>query len=163
MIDDNLRNIIILVVIAAVVLLWRWWRRDNSTITDPRTIPSGRKKRYGPDRPLNRFRVLVNLVLGLAALAGAGVVFTLDRWVWGFGNDKLVFAGVALDFLAIGLLFIAAFAITVAVAWSSSNIFMPAADDPVPHPAYRIRLLMRYWYWSLPAAIAFAAAFWLAA
>ena len=103
------------------------------------------------------------MVLGLAALAGAGVLLTLDRWVWRFGNDKLVFSGVALDLLAIGLLFFAGFAITVAVAWLRGNIFMPAADDPVPHPAYRIRLLMRYWYWSVPAAIAFAAALWLAA
>ena len=161
--DENLRNILILVVIAAVVLLWRWWRQDGATSTDPGTIPSGRKKRYEPERPLNRFRVLVNLVLGLAALAGAGVLLTLDRWVWRFGNDKLVFSGVALDLLAIGLLFFAGFAITVAVAWLRGNIFMPAADDPVPHPAYRIRLLMRYWYWSVPATIAFAAALWLAA
>ncbi|MDZ7778981.1 MAG: hypothetical protein U5R14_03455 [Gemmatimonadota bacterium] len=38
---------------------------------------------------------------------------------------------------------------------------LPPADELHPHPEYRGRLLVRYWYLFLPAMVSFLGALWL--
>lgn len=111
---------------------------------------------------MNRFRIGLNVVLMLGLGAAALHLLSRERWVWIIDDDMLVFTGGSLRLLAISAMFLALFVGAVTQGWIRGSVPLPPADEPHPHPAYRGRLLVRYWYFVLPGLACFLGALWLA-
>lgn len=111
---------------------------------------------------MNRARIVFNVVLAVAATAGGIALLTRDRWTWMIDDSALVFTDTALLLLALSLLLLAGFTASITLAWARGDVEMPSPDEAVPHPAYRGRLLARYWYLIGPSLACFLGALWLA-
>ena len=82
-----------------------------------------------------------------------------DRW---HPETGTYFSGTPLYFLAFGLFFLGAFAAAVARAWMTGAIPLPDPGRTRPHPDYKGRIIIRYWYFVVPALILVLGAFMLA-
>ena len=111
---------------------------------------------------MNTIRTLLNVVLAFVCFSGGGYLiergsfFLRDRWHPEIGT---YFSGVPLYFLAFGLFFLGAFALAVALAWMRGTIPMPDKRSIRPHPVYKGKIIVRYWYLVVPALILVIGAF----
>ena len=111
---------------------------------------------------MNTIRTLLNGVLAFCCFAGGGYLlergsfFLRDRW---HPETGTYFSGVPLYCLAFGLFFLGAFAAAVALAWMRATIPMPDKRSIRPHPVYKGQLIVRYWYFVIPALILVLSAF----
>lgn len=107
----------------------------------------------------------MNLLLAALCFAGAvylvsaGRFFLLDRWTRGMGT---LFSGLSLYMLAGGAFALGAFAGAVALEWMRGTLPMPGAEEVRPHPAYKGRIIVRYWFLVIPAFLLVTGAFLLA-
>jgi len=114
---------------------------------------------------MNTIRVLLNGVLtffcfsGGAYLLERGSFFLRDRWNPETGT---YFSGMPLYLLAFGLFFLGAFAAAVALAWMRGTIPMPDPGNISSHPVYKGLVILRYWYFVVPALVLVISAFMLA-
>lgn len=68
----------------------------------------------------------------------------------------------SLYFLAFGLFSLGAFVAAVARAWITGAMPLPDPARNRPHPDYKGRIIVRYWYFVVPALILVLSAFLLA-
>ena len=114
---------------------------------------------------MNVIRILINIVLALSCLWGGVYLlaqpsfFLRDRWQSEFGT---YFSGVSLYLLAGSLFFLSAFVFAVTQAWIRGIVPMPNHTQLQPHSAYKGQLIMRYWYFLLPAFVMLTGGFVLA-
>ena len=103
---------------------------------------------------MNIIRILINAALtvlcawGGIHLLGQESFFLRDRW---HPETGTYFSGVSLYLLAFGLFCFGAFTAAVAQAWVRGIIPMPDQGKIQPHPAYKGQILVRYWYFVIPA------------
>lgn len=82
-----------------------------------------------------------------------------DRW---HPETGTFFSGMPLYLLAFGLFFLGAFAVAVARAWMTGVMPLPDPERSRSHPDYKGRIIIRYWYFVVPALILVLSAFMLA-
>ncbi len=105
---------------------------------------------------MNLLRILINIVLTIFCFSSG--IYLLGRrsfllHIPSFPQGGTRFAGAPLYLLAFGLLFLGAFAAAVLLAWLKGTLPMPGPWEIRPHPAYKGRILVRYWYFVLPAFV----------
>ncbi|MCW7754304.1 hypothetical protein OOT00_09925 [Desulfobotulus sp. H1] len=111
---------------------------------------------------MNKFRIVLNVMLALAMffsglyLLGQDSFFLADRWNPEVGT---LLEGAALYCLAVGLFLLGGFAGMVAYGWIKGSLTMPDKDTMRPHPSYKGLVIVRYWYWVLPAVVFIMLAF----
>jgi hypothetical protein len=114
---------------------------------------------------MNTIRIVLNGALTFLCFSGGayllerGSFFLRDRWHPQTGTH---FSGVPLYLLAFGLFSLGAFAAAVALAWIRGTISMPDRGKIRPHPVYKGQILLRYWYFVVPALVMVVMAFMLA-
>ena len=103
---------------------------------------------------MNMIRIFLNGIftflcfLGSVYLLERGVFLLRDRW---HPETGIYFVGVPLYLLAFGLIFLGLFSLAVMQAWVRGVIPMPKPGTFRPHPAYKGQIIVRYWYFVMPA------------
>jgi len=114
---------------------------------------------------MNTIRIVLNGALTFLCFSGGayllerGSFFLRDRW---HPETGTYFSGVPLYLLAFGLFFLGAFTAAVSLAWMRGTIPMPDKRKIRPHPVYKGQIILRYWYFVVPALILVFSAFMLA-
>jgi len=101
-------------------------------------------------------RIIVNVLLALAALLAAGYVLAHDPLFipsLSVPGRGLLFVGPSRALLLLGLLGVAAFSGAVARAWHRGDIPLPPPGTIRPDPDYRGRIMVRFWYLLLPLLV----------
>lgn len=103
---------------------------------------------------MNAFRILVNGLIAALCFSGGiyliwtGEYFLRGRWQPQAGS---FFSGLSLYLLAFGLFFLGSFAAAVALAWIKGTLPVPESHFRGPHPTYKGKIIVRFWYLVLPA------------
>lgn len=114
---------------------------------------------------MNSLRIALDIVLAVSMfwggihLLGQDAFFLADRWD---PRTGVLFQGMTLYCLALGLFFLGAFAGMVGYAWAKGTLPMPSGSTIRPHPAYKGSVVARFWYLVLPAVVLIVLAFLLA-